>query len=138
MKDFLLNRARPVLFSTSHPPAVVATCIAALDILEHDHSLVERLWENTSFFKKGLQQLGFNTGQSETPITPVIIGEGAQAMRFSARLFEEGVFAQAIVYPTVPADTCRVRTIVTAQHSQDELTRALDSFARVGKEMGLI
>jgi glycine C-acetyltransferase len=138
MKDYLLNRARPVLFSTSHPPAVVATCIAALEILANDSSLVERLWENTSFFKKGLQQLGFNTGQSETPITPVIIGEGAQAMRFSARLFEEGVFAQAIVYPTVPADKCRVRTIVTAQHSQDELTRALEIFARVGKELGLI
>ena len=138
MQDYLLNRARPVLFSTSHPPSVVATCIAALDILESDTSLVERLWENTSFFKKGLEQLGFNTGQSETPITPVIVGEGAQAVKLSTRLFEEGVFAQAIVYPTVPVDKCRVRTIVTALHTNDELARALDTFARVGKELGII
>ncbi len=138
MKDYLLNRARPVLFSTSHPPSVVATCIAALDILENDASLVERLWENTSFFKKGLVQLGFNTGQSETPITPVIVGEGARAVKLSTRLFEEGVFAQAIVYPTVPADKCRVRTIVTALHTREELTRALDIFALVGKELGII
>ena len=138
MKDYLLNRARPVLFSTSHPPSVVATCIAALDILEGDTSLVERLWENTSFFKKGLEQLGFNTGHSETPITPVIVGEGARAVKLSTRLFEEGIFAQAIVYPTVPADKCRVRTIVTALHTHEELSKALDVFARVGKELGII
>jgi glycine C-acetyltransferase len=138
MKDYLLNRARPVLFSTSHPPSVVATCIAALDILESDTSLVERLWENTSFFKKGLEQLGFNTGQSETPITPVIVGEGVRAVKLSARLFEEGVFAQAIVYPTVPVDKCRVRTIVTALHTREELARALNIFARVGKELSII
>lgn len=138
MRDYLLNRARPVLFSTSHPPSVVATCIAALDILESDTSLVERLWENTSFFKKGLEQLGFNTGQSETPITPVIVGEGARAVQLSTRLFEEGVFAQAIVYPTVAADKCRVRTIVTALHTNEELSKALDTFAKVGKELGII
>ncbi len=138
MRDFLLQRARPVLFSTSHPPSVVATCIAALEVLEEDNSLVERLWENTSFFKRGLQQLGFNTGNSETPITPVIVGEGALAMRFSNRLFEEGVFAQGIVFPTVPADKCRVRTIVTAIHTNDELSRALDIFKRVGKELKII
>ncbi len=138
VRDFLLQRARPVLFSTSHPPSVVATCIAALDILEHDSSLVDTLWENTHFFKRGLEQLGFNTGASETPITPVIVGEGALAMRFSDRLFAEGVFAQGIVYPTVPADKCRVRTIVTALHTRDELTKALDIFARVGKELGII
>jgi glycine C-acetyltransferase len=138
MRDFLLQRARPVLFSTSHPPSVVATCIAALEILEEDNSLVERLWENTSFFKRGLQQLGFNTGNSETPITPVIVGEGALAMRFSNRLFEEGVFAQGIVFPTVPADKCRVRTIVTAIHTNDELSRALNIFERVGKELKII
>ncbi len=138
MRDYLLNRARPVLFSTSHPPSVVATCIAALDILESDTSLVERLWENTSFFKKGLEQLGFNTGQSETPITPVIVGEGARAVQLSTRLFEEGVFAQAIVYPTVAADKCRVRTIVTALHTNEELSKALDIFAKVGKELGII
>ena len=138
MRDFLLQRARPVLFSTSHPPSVVATCIAAIEILEEDNSLVERLWENTAFFKRGLQQLGFNTGNSETPITPVIVGEGALAMRFSKRLFEEGVFAQGIVFPTVPADKCRVRTIVSAIHSNDELSRALDVFERVGKELKII
>ena len=138
MRDFLLQRARPVLFSTSHPPSVVATCIAALDILEEDDSLVERLWENTAFFKRGLQQLGFNTGNSETPITPVIVGEGALAMRFSKRLFEEGVFAQGIVFPTVPADKCRVRTIVTAIHTHEELSRALDIFELVGKELQII
>ncbi|MBA2286059.1 MAG: glycine C-acetyltransferase [Ktedonobacteraceae bacterium] len=138
VRDFLLQRARPVLFSTSHPPSVVATCIAALDILEHDSSLVDTLWENTHFFKRGLEQLGFNTGASETPITPVIVGEGALAMRFSDRLFAEGVFAQGIVYPTVPADKCRVRTIVTALHTRDELTKALDIFARVGKELSII
>ena len=138
MRDFLLQRARPVLFSTSHPPSIVATCIAALEILEEDSSLVERLWENTVFFKRGLQQLGFNTGNSETPITPVIVGEGALAMRFSKRLFEEGVFAQGIVFPTVPVDKCRVRTIVSAIHTNDELSRALGIFARVGKELKII
>ena len=138
MRDFLLQRARPVLFSTSHPPSVVATCIAALEILEEDNSLVERLWENTSFFQGGLQQLGFNTGKSETPITPVIVGEGALAMRFSKRLFDEGVFAQGIVFPTVPVDKCRVRTIVSAIHTKEELSKALDIFERVGKELKII
>ncbi len=138
VRDFLLQRARPVLFSTSHPPSVVATCIAAIDLLEEDNSLVERLWENTHFFKRGLEQLGFNTGHSETPITPVIVGEGALAMKFSNRLFQEGVFAQGIVYPTVPADKCRVRTIVTAIHTRDELSKALSVFEKVGKELHII
>ncbi|HZS78265.1 MAG TPA: glycine C-acetyltransferase [Ktedonobacteraceae bacterium] len=138
MRDYLLQRARPVLFSTSHPPSVVATCIAALDLLENDNSLVERLWENTHFFKRGLEQLGFNTGKSETPITPVIVGEGARAMQLSRRLFEEGVFAQGIVYPTVPADKCRVRTIVTAIHTREELSKALDAFEKVGRELHII
>ncbi|HEX6478532.1 MAG TPA: glycine C-acetyltransferase [Ktedonobacteraceae bacterium] len=138
VRDFLLQRARPILFSTSHPPSVVATCIGAIDILEEDNSLVERLWENATFFKRGLEQLGFNTGHSETPITPVIVGEGALAVQFSKRLFEEGVFAQGIVYPTVPANKCRVRTIVTALHTRDELTKALDIFEKVGKELKII
>ena len=138
VRDFLLQRARPVLFSTSHPPSVVATCIGAIDLLEEDNSLVERLWENTAFFKRGLEQLGFNTGRSETPITPVIVGEGALAIQLSKRLFQEGVFAQGIVYPTVPADKCRVRTIVTAIHTREELAKALDIFERVGKELRII
>ena len=138
VKDYLLQRSRPVLFSTSHPPSVVATCIAALDLLESDNSLVERLWKNTRFFKRGLEQLGFNTGHSETPITPVIVGEGALAMKFSNRLFEEGVFAQGIVFPTVPVDKCRVRTIVTALHTREELSKALSIFEKVGKELNII
>ncbi len=138
VKDLLMMRSRPVLFSTSHPPSVVATCIAAIDLLESDNSLVERLWENAHFFKRGLLQLGFNTGHSETPITPVIVGEGALAMKFSTRLFEEGVFAQGIVFPTVPADKCRVRTIVTALHTREELTKALNVFEKVGRELNII
>lgn len=137
-RDFLLQRARPILFSTSHPPSVVATCIAAIELLESDTSLVDRLWENAHFFKRGLEQLGFNTGKSETPITPVIVGEGALAMRFSDRLFEEGVFAQGIVFPTVPANKCRVRTIVTALHTQEELAKALSIFEKVGKELKIL
>lgn len=136
--DYLIQRARPFLFSTSHPPAVTAACLAALDILENEPELIDRLWENTRFFKRGLAELGFDTGISETPITPVIVGEGSRAMKFSDRLFEEGVFAQGIAYPTVPKDKARVRTIVTAGHTPDDLAFALDVFGRVGREMGII
>jgi glycine C-acetyltransferase len=135
--EFLYHRARPFLFSTSHPPAVAAACIAALDVLEEEPQIIERLWENTRFFKAGLQALGFNTGLSESPITPVIAGEGALAMKLSDRLFEEGVFAQGIAFPTVARDKARVRTIVTATHTRDELQFALDVFAKVGRELGL-
>ena len=136
--DFLYHRARPFLFSTSHPPAVTAACIAAIDVLESEPWWVEQLWENTRFFKAGLQAAGFDTGHSESPITPVIVGDGATAMRLSDRLFAEGVFAQGIAYPTVPADKARVRTIVTAKHTRDDLTFALDRFAAVGKELGIL
>ncbi|MDI6871395.1 MAG: glycine C-acetyltransferase [Bacillota bacterium] len=136
--EYLLQRGRPILFSTSHPPAVTAACIAAIDLLEQDPSLIDRLWENTRFFKQGLRDLGFDTGPSETPITPVIVGEGALAMRFSDRLFAEGVFAQGIAYPTVPKGKARVRTIVTAGHTKEDLQFALEVFARVGREMGII
>src|SRR5689334_212146 len=136
--DFLHHRARPFLFSTSHPPSVAAACIAALDVLEQEPQIIDRLWENTRFFKAGLQGLGFNTGLSESPITPVIAGEGARAMKLSDRLFEEGVFAQGIAYPTVARDKARVRTIVTATHTRDELQFALDTFAKVGRELGII
>jgi glycine C-acetyltransferase len=136
--EFLYHRARPFLFSTSHPPSVAATCIAALDVLEQEPEIIERLWENTRFFKSGLRALGFNTGLSESPITPVIAGEGSRAMKLSDRLFEEGVFAQGIAYPTVARDKARVRTIVTAAHTKDELQFALDAFAKVGRELGLI
>jgi glycine C-acetyltransferase len=136
--DFLYHRARPFLFSTSHPPAVAATCIAAIDVLEQEPAIIDRLWENTRFFKAGLKSLGFNTGLSESPITPVIAGEGALAMKLSDRLFEEGVFAQGIAFPTVARDKARVRTIVTATHTKDELQFALDVFAKVGRELGII
>jgi glycine C-acetyltransferase len=136
--EFLYHRARPFLFSTSHPPGVAAACLAALDILEQEPEIIERLWDNTRFFKSGLQQLGFNTGLSESPITPVIAGEGSRAMKLSDRLFEEGVFAQGIAFPTVARDKARVRTIVTATHTRDELQFALDKFKKVGTELGLI
>jgi glycine C-acetyltransferase len=136
--EFLYHRARPFLFSTSHPPAVAAACIAALDVLLEEPQIIEKLWENTRFFKAGLERLGFNTGMSESPITPVIAGDGATAMRLSDRLFEEGVFAQGIAFPTVAKDKARVRTIVTATHARDDLQYALDSFERVGRELGLI
>src|SRR5919198_278300 len=136
--EFLYHRARPFLFSTSHPPAVAAACIAALDVLEQEPQVIERLWDNTRFFKAGLTALGFDTGLSRSPITPVIVGEGALAMKLSDRLFEEGVFAQGIAFPTVARDKARVRTIVTAAHTRDELQFALDVFARVGRELGII
>jgi glycine C-acetyltransferase len=136
--EFLYHRARPFLFSTSHPPSVAATCLAAIEVLEQEPELIERLWENTHFFKAGLQALGFDTGVSESPITPVIVGEGARAMALSDRLFEKGVFAQGIGFPTVPQGKARVRTIVTATHSHEELQFALDAFKAVGTDLGVI
>ena len=136
--EFLHHRGRPFLFSTSHPPSVAATCLAAIDVLLEEPELIEQLWSNARFFKDGLRALGFDTGASESPITPVIVGEGAKAMRLSDRLFEEGVFAQGIAFPTVARDKARVRTIVTATHTQADLQFALDRFATVGRELGLI
>jgi glycine C-acetyltransferase len=136
--EFLYHRARPFLFSTSHPPATAAACIAAIDVLEQEPQIIDRLWDNTKFFKAGLKALGFNTGLSESPITPVIAGDGALAMKLSDRLFQEGVFAQGIAFPTVARDKARVRTIVTATHTREELQFALDVFAKVGRELGLI
>jgi glycine C-acetyltransferase len=141
--DFLYHRARPFLFSTSHPPAVAAACIAAFDILEHEPERINQLWENTRYFKKELGNLGFNIGgkntpPSETPITPVIIGEGKLAMDFSRELFTEGVMATGIAFPTVPEGKARIRTIMTATHTREELDQALDTMKRVGKRMGII
>ena len=136
--DFLQHRGRPFLFSTSHPPSVTASCLAAIDVLLEEPGLIDALWDNTAFFKAGLRDLGFNTGPSESPITPVIVGEAVVAMTLSDRLFEEGVFAQGIGFPTVARDRARVRTIVTATHTQADLQRALDAFSRVGRQMGLI
>jgi glycine C-acetyltransferase len=138
LRTLLEHRARPFLFSTSHPPAVAAACIAAIEVLESEPELIERLWENTRFFKAGLGRLGFDIGQSGTPITPVIVGAGALAMKLSDRLFEEGVFAQGIGFPTVPEDRSRVRTIVTAEHSREELETCLAAFEKVGQELGII
>src|SRR6187401_94078 len=135
--EFLHHKARPFLFSTSHPPSVTATCLAALDVLESDNGLIERLWDNTRFFKAGLAALGLDTGRSESPITPVIVGDAALAMKLSDRLFELGVFAQGIGFPTVPQGTARVRTFVTATHTREELTFALDAFGKAGRELGV-
>ena len=137
LREILIHRARPFLFSTSHPPAVAAACLAAIDVLESEPELIERLWQNTRIFKAGLASLGFDIGASETPITPVIAGSGAMAMKLSDRLFEEGVFAQGIGFPTVPDDRSRVRTIVTAEHSTEELETCLAVFEKVGRELAL-
>ena len=136
--EFLYHRARPFLFSTSHPPAVAAACLAAFDILEQEPERIEQLWRNTRYFKKGLTELGFDTGIGETPITPVMVGEAAKAHRLSAELFKEGVFATGIGFPTVARDKARVRTIVSATHTQDHLDQALGAFQRVGKRLQLI
>jgi len=138
--EFLIQKARPWLLSTAHPPAVVAAAIAAVEILESSEGeqLVKKLWENANYFKKELQKLGFNTGASETPITPVIVGSSHNAKQLAKRLFEEGVFAQEIVFPMVARDKARVRTIVTAMHTKADLDFALNAFKKVGKEMGLI
>ncbi|HET9705979.1 MAG TPA: glycine C-acetyltransferase [Vicinamibacterales bacterium] len=136
--EFLYHRARPFLFSTSHPPAVTAACLAALDILETEPQWIDQLWNNTRFFKSGLETLGFNTGISESPITPVIVGEAHTAAKMSDALFERGVFAQSIGFPTVAKDKARLRTIVAATHTKDDLQYALDMFGTVGRELGVI
>ena len=138
LRDYLIQRSRPFLFSTSHPPAVAAACLAAIDVLEQEPERIERLWANTRFFKAGLQELGFDTGVSETPITPVIVRDSEKAGRMSDRLFELGIFAQAVVYPTVAIDKARIRTIVTSEHTRDQLQQCLDAFATVGRELRVI
>src|SRR5512140_184289 len=141
--EFLYHRGRPFLFSTSHPPSVAATCIAAFEVLEQEPELIQKLWDNTNFFKKELGTLGFNIGgkntpASETPITPVIVGEGRLAMEFSRELFKEGVMATGIAFPTVAEGKARIRTIMTATHTREELDRALEVLKRVGKRMGIL
>jgi len=136
--EFLYHRARPFLFSTSHPPAVAAACLAAFDVLEQEPERMQNLWDNTKYFKQGLAAAGFNTGMSETPITPVIVGEAKTAHQLSAALFEEGVLATGIGFPTVAEGKARVRTIVTATHTREELDRALEIFTRVGRRMGIL
>ncbi|MBI1941055.1 MAG: glycine C-acetyltransferase [Acidobacteria bacterium] len=136
--EYLYHRARPFLFSTSHPPSVAATCLAAFEVLEEEPQLIEKLWSNTRFFKEGLKKLGFNTGMSETPITPVIVGDAALAHEFSRQLFAEGVFAMSVGFPTVPVGKARLRTIVTGTHSEAELSRALEILKSVGRKLKII
>jgi glycine C-acetyltransferase len=141
--DFLYHRARPFLFSTSHPPSVAAACIAAFDVLESEPERIEKLWENTRFWKRELGLLGFDIGgkstpASETPITPIIIGDGKLTMDVSRELFKEGVLGTGIAFPTVPEGKARIRTIVPATHPEDELQQALEGLKRVGKRMGIL
>jgi len=136
--EFLYHRARPFLFSTSHPPAVAAACLAAFDILEQEPELIEQLWENTRYFKQGLQSAGFDTGISETPITPVMVGDAKLAFDFSRALFEGGVLATGIGFPTVPKGKARIRTIVAATHTRAELDRALEVFEKTAKRLGIL
>ncbi|MGH9705033.1 MAG: glycine C-acetyltransferase [Candidatus Acidiferrales bacterium] len=138
--EFLYHRARPFLFSTSHPPSVVATCQAAFDLLDSEagERLIKKLWSNTKFFKRKLKKLGFNTGMSETPITPIMVGDAAKAFDFSRALKEAGVFAGAIGYPTVPEGKARIRTIVTATHKRADLEKALEIIGSVGKNLGIV
>jgi len=136
--EWLRSRGRPYLFSTSAPPAVVAACMAALDIIRDEPERLERLWSNTRSFKAGLQDLGFDTGMSETPITPVITRDEERAQELARQLFQQGVFTPAIVYPTVARGQARVRTIVTAEHSEEDLREALEAFGSVGRKLGLV
>jgi len=138
LRELLTQRSRPFLFSTSHPPAAVAGCREAIRVLQDEPWLIERLWASTRRFKAELTRLGFDTGRSETPITPLIVGDSGMANRFSARLFEVGVFATSVVFPTVALDQARLRTIVTAALTDDHLDRALVAFDRVGHELGII
>ncbi|MEW8986661.1 MAG: aminotransferase class I/II-fold pyridoxal phosphate-dependent enzyme, partial [Bacillus sp. (in: firmicutes)] len=136
--DWLKVRSRPFLFSTAMTPADVAACIEAINILTSSTALNDRLWENGDYLKQGLKELGFNIGKSETPITPCIIGDEVQTQQFSRRLIEEGVYAKAIVFPTVPKGTGRVRNMPTAAHTKEMLDSAIAIYEKVGREIGLI
>ncbi|MGA2212120.1 MAG: glycine C-acetyltransferase [Bryobacteraceae bacterium] len=136
--EFLYHRARPFLFSTSHPPAVAAACLAAFDILEREPERIEKLWENTRYFKNRLKSYGFDGGESETPITPILVGEAKTAHAYSAALFEKGLLATGIGFPTVPEGKARIRTIVTATHTREMLDRAGEILSSVAKQMGIL
>jgi len=136
--EWLRQRGRPFIFSSAVTPADTAACIAAIDLLGSSTELVDKLWDNTRYFKEGMKSLGFDTGKSETPITPVMLGEAPLAQEFSRRLFEEGVFAMAIGYPTVPRGLARIRVMNSASHSGEDLDKGLSIFEKVGKELGVI
>jgi glycine C-acetyltransferase len=135
--DFLYHRARPFLFSTSHPPGVAAACLAAFDILESEPERIERLWSNTRHYQAALRSAGFSVGDSETPITPIIVGDTKLTFDFSRELFENGLYATGIGFPTVPQGKARVRTIVTSAHSIEQLDRAVEIIARCAKKLGI-
>jgi glycine C-acetyltransferase len=136
--EWLTQRGRPFLFSSAATPGDVAACLAALDILEESTELVDRLWENARFFKGEMKNLGFDTGVSTTPITPVMLGESPLAQQFSRDLFENGVFAMALGYPTVPKGKARIRVMISASHAQTDLEQGLEAFAKVGRKLGVI
>lgn len=136
--DWLIQRARPFLFSTAHPPATAAATIAAIDLMENDPSFTERLWSNAQYWKSGLQRLGFDTGISQTPITPVMVGDEAKAQALQRELFAEGVMALAIVFPTVARGKARIRTMPSAMHAQQDLDDALNAFETAGNRLGII
>lgn len=136
--EFLRQKARPFLFSSAVTPPDVAACMAAVDILSESDEPVKRLWENTRYFKNGMKKLGFDVGVSETPITPVMLGEAPVAQEFSRKLFENNLFAMAIGYPTVPKGKARIRVMISADHSRPDLDHALETFEKVGKSMGIL
>lgn len=138
LTDYLAQKGRPFLFSSAVTAADVAACIAAVDTLTVSDSLVKQLWENTTFFQEKMRQTGFNLGHTKTPITPVMIGDVKIAKDFSQRLFEEGIFAQAIGYPTVPTDKARIRVMISAAHSRDDLVWATERFEKIGKSLGIL
>lgn len=137
LRNILINKARPFLFSTSHPPSVILTAMAALQVLEDEPQRIARLWDNTRYFKAAMLAAGFDA-DSETPIVPVICGSSEKAQRLSQRLFESGIYGQAIVYPTVAQDKARIRVIITASHTQQQLDQAVETFTRLGKELAII
>jgi glycine C-acetyltransferase len=136
--EWLRQRGRPFLFSSAMTVPDVAACLAAVDILEESTELVDKLWENTRYFKEEMRSLGFDTGESTTPITPVMLGEGALAQEFSRELFKAGVFGMSIGFPTVPRGKARIRVMISAAHEQDDLDKGLEAFASVGRGLGVI
>ncbi len=137
MREIMVNKARPLLFSTPHPPSVVAACLAAIELLETDDALIQKLWYNTRYFKAGMKSIGLPI-DSETPLCPVIVGTSEKAQKLSQRLLEEGIYGRAIVFPTVAADKARVRVIINACHTQAQLDRCIEAFEKIGKELDLL
>lgn len=137
MREIMVNKARPLLFSTPHPPSVVAACLAAIELLEADDALIQKLWYNTRYFKAGMKSIGLPI-DSETPLCPVIVGTSEKAQKLSQRLLEEGIYGRAIVFPTVAADKARVRVIINACHTQAHLDRCIEAFEKIGKELDLL